>query len=126
MIHQTNEQFEKFLHEFQPRHPRALPEMGGRQWSRRLTASAAIVLSLAASVWLTLIQPANRTGHISSYRPIPSAVSEKYLTPGNITFLTQLSLNDPSRFDATLNEASRHQLPSFKNGDSTLRVLAKE
>jgi len=94
--------------------------MGRRQWSRRLTASAAIVLSLAASVWLTLIQPANRTGHISS------AVSEKYLTPGNITFLTQLSLNDPSRFDATLNEASRHQLPSFKNGDSTLRVLAKE
>jgi hypothetical protein len=126
MIDQNNEQFEKFLREFQPRHPRALPEMGHRQWSRRLAASAAIVLSLAASVWFTLIQAANRTGRISSYRPISSAITDKYLTPRNITSLTQLSLNDPSRFDATLNEASRHQLPNFSNRDGTLHVLAKE
>jgi|tagenome__1003787_1003787.scaffolds.fasta_scaffold20988746_5 hypothetical protein len=122
----NNQQFEKFLREFQPRHPGALPQVSHRHSSRRLAASAAIAFSLAASVWFTMNHPANQPGQISSDVPLSSVINRKYLPPQNITSLTQLSIDDPPRFDAALNEASRHQLPDFKNRDSTLRVLAKQ
>jgi hypothetical protein len=40
--------------------------------------------------------------------------------------LTQLALQDPEQLDAQLTAASLRVLPDFRNGNSTLRVLAKE
>jgi ferric-dicitrate binding protein FerR (iron transport regulator) len=123
-MEQHDEQLESFLCEFQPRRPRALPTAApAPDRTRRAAAGAAAALALAASLWLALRQRAPqpveltvRTAATSAARPAPLP----------IFVLTQLAVNDSSRFDAALDDASRRSLPNFRGNSSALKVLAKE
>jgi hypothetical protein len=115
-----DEQFENFLREFQPRRPRALPAPLAVKpiWLRRLVAAAVIAVSLGVSLW-------------SLWRKSPprkdlTAAKTTQALPLSLLPLTQLALEDPTRLDAVLTEASRHVLPSLRGSESTLRALAKE
>jgi hypothetical protein len=117
--------FESYLRQFEPRCPGALTH--GQTASflrlRRLAAAAIVVMFIGASIWLARQKPMPtgggvNTAQLSAQEP---PVSVLPLMP-----LTQLALENPTRLDAKLFEASRSMLPDFQAAHSTLRVLAKE
>ena len=123
-----DEQFENYLREFQPRPPRALPDMfteGEMQW-RRLAAAAAITIALVTSAWFAVERPAAKQDQVVERKASAERATEAAFVRLSIVPLTELAIDDPGRFDAALNTASRRVLPDFRGGDSTLRVLAKE
>jgi hypothetical protein len=126
-VEHYDEQFEKYLGEFQPRRPRALPEAVGLQrvWARRL-AAAAIAVALGASVWW--LHGRKDPSRNNSLREETIAAKDRRSATQKLSIaeLTQMALQDPERFDAELSEASRRMLPGFQGRESTLRVLAKE
>ena len=115
-----DEQFEKYLSEFQPRPPRALPEpvIYQRIWLRRLVAAAAVVLMCGASIWLISRAPARME---TAQKPVVNNAP-----PKSMLALTRLALEDPSELDAILAKSLGNTLPRFDRPDSALRVLAKE
>jgi hypothetical protein len=66
-------------------------------------------------------RPAGGGAETTQFSAQGQAVSVLPLMP-----LTQLALENPTRLDAKLSEASRNMLPDFQEAHSTLRVLAKE
>lgn len=119
-------EFEKYLGEFQPRRPRALPDrvISKKVWTRRLAAAAVIAIGLAAALW-----PRSRK-HLSHSEFAKTAIVTPDINPApqplSLLPFTQLALKDPERLDGELLEASRRELPDFRANNSTLRVLAKE
>jgi hypothetical protein len=123
-MEQHDEQLESFLREFQPRRPRALPDVApAPDRVRRAAAGAAAVLALAVSLWFALRQPTSQRVEVTATRV---AAPETRSAPLSIFSLTQLAVNDPSRFNGALDDASRRSLPNFRGSSSALRVLAKE
>lgn len=123
-----DEQFEKYLGEFQPRRPRALPEAAAfqRVWVRRLAAAAVIAMALGTSLWSLRVRM-DLNGKTSVREETIAATDTKpFLQKLSLVELTQMALKDPERLDAELSEASRRMLPGFRGSESTLRVLAKE
>jgi hypothetical protein len=121
-----HQQFENFLHEFEPRRPRGLP--GEKQGApsdrvRRAAAGTITVLTLAASIWLALTQPAPRTADIQTQKPV---TREAPSLPVSSLSLTRLAATDPIQFNVALDAAARTSLPDFRRPDSSLRGLAKE
>jgi hypothetical protein len=116
-----NEQLERFLREFQPRRPRALPS-APQVWLRRFAvAAAAIAIVLGGgSLWLILKKAAEPRVDLAV------KTDQEARHPVGLLPLTQLALEDPVRMDQVLSAASREMLPDMQGGDSTLRVLAKE
>jgi hypothetical protein len=120
-VESHDEQFEKYLSEFQPRPPRALPEPAiyQRVWLRRLVAAAAVVLMCGASIWLMSRAPARMD-------TAQKHVVKNDAPPKSMIALTRLALENPSELDAILARSSGNTLPRFDRPDSALRVLAKE
>jgi hypothetical protein len=117
----ADEQLERFLREFQPRRPRALP--GAQQeWLKRfaLAAAAVAVFLVGGSLWVFLKKAAEPR--------VDLAVKTQGQTQPRLALLplTRLALEDPARADEVLAAASREMLPDFRGSDSTLGVLAKE
>lgn len=122
-----DKEFEKYLGEFRPVRPRALP---GRAvvktvWTRRLAAAAVLAVGLGAAFWPMWRRQASRNELVATManvtpdmKPAPQPLS---LLP-----LTQMALNDPEQLEAELVEASRRELPDFRGNNSALSVLAKE
>ncbi len=124
-----DDQFERYLGEFQPRRPRALPDPAIDEpvWPRRLAAAAAITIGLGASLWLVRKKSELSGGevaakHTALMMPEPKLVPQ----PLSLLPLTQLALENPEKLDAELARASRRVLPDFQGKESTLRVLTKE
>jgi hypothetical protein len=127
-VEKDDEQFERYLSEFQPRRPRALAEqVVSRQiWLQRLAAAATIALALGSSLWFEGRRSKWNGGEpiAKNTAALPVATAEPqplFLLP-----LTQLALENPGQFDAELAKASRRVLPDFRGSESTLHVLAKE
>lgn len=120
-----DEQFEKYLLEFQPRRPRALPSMAtaNAQW-RRFAAAATIFLTVGAAGWFARhekqpdVTPGVRLQAQDAFNTRPAALS--------LETLTKLAVDRPEELDAALTEASPRVLPDFRGKESTLRVLTKE
>ena|ERR1700730_15237219 len=70
--------------------------------------------------------PAAKQGEVVKEKASAEHVTEAVFMRLTTFPLTELAFDDPGRFDAALNAASRRVLPDFRGGDSTLRVLAKE
>jgi len=122
-----DEQFEKYLAEFRPRRPRALPDPinTNRVWPRRLAAVAAIAVALGASLWFSRAKNSkDKDSVVKNVNVIPDIKREPPKL--SLVTVTQMALKDPDQLDAQLTEASRRMLPDFRGSDSTLRVLAKE
>ena len=123
-----DEQFERYLGEFQPRRPRALPDPAIDEpvWPRRLAAAAAITIGLGASLWLVRKKSEWNGGEVAAKHTAPVAESNVVPQPLSLLPLTQLALESPEKLDAELARASRRVLPDFRGKESTLRVLTKE
>ena len=123
-----DEQFESFLREFHPRHPRPLPVTGVHRpkWMFRAAAAVFLTFALGTSLWLLrrehVLPNSQRITRSTSAKPDSPAPQ----LPLSSISLTRIALDDPSQFDAALANASRHELPNFQSDESTLRVLAKE
>ena len=123
-----DERFEKYLGEFQPRRPRALPEPAvyRQVWLRRVAAVVVLTSALGAGLWSVMQKPASQEARdVRNNRPV---ALEKQ-TPRralSIVELTHLAVENPSSLDAALEAAQKNQLPRFDRRDSALRILAKE
>jgi hypothetical protein len=124
----SERKFEEYLDEFQPRKPRALPELivHRQVWPRRLAAAAAIAISLGASLWFVRRKNELNNGEVVVKNSTSMLEAKSPASPVALLPLTQLALQDPEQLDAQLTAASLRVLPDFRNGNSTLRVLAKE
>jgi len=117
--------FESYVRQFEPQRPGALthgqtaPFVSLRRWA----AAAIVVMVVGASIWWVRQKPLPTGGgaNPSQFGAQGQAISVLPMMP-----LTQLALEDPTRLDAKLSEASRSMLPDFQAAHSTLRVLAKE
>lgn len=127
-VENHDEQFEKYLSEFEPRRPRALPQpvLERHIWLRRIAAAAAVAIALGASLWFAGKRNEWNGGEpiAKNTATIPEAKSEPQ--PLSLLPLTQLALENPGQLDAELARASRRVLPDFRGSESTLCVLAKE
>jgi hypothetical protein len=124
----NDRQFEKYLGEFEPRKPRALPALSldRKIWPRRVAAAAAISFLLGASLW-SLRKNNGSDGNVRFVRKLPNAKeTNSPPQPLGLLPLRQLALEDPIRMDEQLTAASRKELPDFRGNNSTLRVLTKE
>ncbi len=114
----SDEKFESFLREFEPKKPRALPlrlfekKRGPRyeNW-RRLSAAAAVILVCGASLWTGI-----RQARIAPVKNSEIAITLKLgKQPRHSAFeLTRTALEDPSAFEAALELESRNSLPRFE------------
>ncbi|SRR6266851_94886 len=123
----SDRKFEEFLHEFQPRKPRALPldAVSKQVWLRRFAAAATIAIALGTSLWHVRKKNAlNKVEFAKTATVAPDTKSAPQ--PLALLPLTRLALRDPEQFDAQLTVASLRVLPDFRGSSSTLRVLAKE
>ena len=123
-----DEQLEKYLSEFEPRRPRALPDPAVyRQVPlRRLAAAAAVAIALAASLWLVRKKSEPSGGEFAAHTTADTSEAKSAAQPLSLLPLTQLALESPEQLDAELTRASLSVLPDFRGSESTLRVLAKE
>jgi hypothetical protein len=127
----TDEKFENYLREFEPKKPRVLPvELLERKTAarfdgwKRLVAAAAIVLTCGAALWTGLREKPSLS---------PEGTSERF-GPGKVVVgrkktafeLTRVALEDSAAFEAAVEQESREILPRLDGPDSALRVLAKE
>lgn len=120
-----DEEFEKYLREFQPRRPRALPD---RVWSDRawrFAAATVAVIGIASFLWRGVEKRASDRSETAVHRMGRASV-EPAEQPLKLVGMTRMALNDPQALDARLEEASRQMLPDFRSSTSTLRVLAKQ
>jgi|SRR6516165_10779868 hypothetical protein len=123
-----DEQFESFLREFQPHRPRPLPVTGSYRpkWIFRVAAAVLLTFALGTSMWLLRREHTPHNSQQITKNTPTIAGSPAAQFPLSPISLTRIALEDPSRFDAALANASRHELPNFQGDESTLRVLAKE
>jgi len=127
----TDEHFENYLREFEPRKSRAVPiELAEKQVGKRfdglkrLAAAAAIVLICGTSLWKGLRQRANAP--VAQAKTFAMAEAEAVERRNTYFELTKAALEDPGKFDVALERESRNGLPKFSSPESALRVLAKE
>ena len=126
-VENHDEQLEKYLNEFQPRRPRALPQPAiDRQIQlRRSAAAAAIGALLGASLWSAWQEPASqKTITVGTNR----SVAVKDQTPIralSTAELTRLAVENQSGLDAALEVPQENHLPRFDRKDSVLRILAE-
>ena len=127
----TDEHFENYLREFEPRKSRAVPielveKQVGKRFDglKRLAAAAAIVLICGTSLWKGLRQRANAP--VAQAKTFAMAEADAVERRNTYFELTKAALEDPGKFDVALERESRNGLPKFSSPESALRVLAKE
>jgi hypothetical protein len=115
------EQFEleSYLREFQPRAPRALLPISQSQSWRRLAAAIAVLFLGSASIWSALHHTEHKTVVVREF------AAEAPVAASTIS-LTKLALENPGKFEATLDVQALKFLQKFDQSDSALRVLAKD
>lgn len=117
------QRFEDFLREFEPRRPRALPQLARPMRLWRHLALGMAAAGLAGVLWWGLRAPGPNP------IPLQFQVESQIFAGSNrpsIVELTRLAIENPAEFDAVLTAESRGLLPGFNSEDSMLRVLAKE
>jgi hypothetical protein len=127
-VENLDEHFEKYLSEFQPRRPRALPEPAiDRQIRlRRLAAAAAIAAALGASVWSGWKEQASQKAPDAANNRSAASREQTPRRTLSIMELTRLAVENPTDLDAALEAAQENRLPRFDRRDSALHVLAME
>jgi hypothetical protein len=122
----SEQQFENYLREFEPRRPGALPLQGDLRSWRRLAAAAGVTIALGASLWLALRSPSRQQLQIATNAAPGQNEEAVRVRRLSALQLTKLAVTDPARLDAELSAASRRVLPDFRTDNSALRLLAKE
>jgi hypothetical protein len=127
-VENLDEQFEKYLGEFQPRRPHALPApaISRQVWLRRFAATAVVTGALSAGLWSLMRKPPSQeAGDVRNNRPV-ALEKQAPRRALSIVELTHLAVENPSSLDAALEAAQKNRLPRFDRRDGTLRILAKE
>ena len=126
-----DQDFERYLRQFRPKAPAALP--GTRRtalpaWRLRLAVAAAIIVICSFAGWFFVQR---RHSDVTSHRvQTLSASRQTTLSAGppdiSLGRLKVLMGRDPSGFDAALTNISQRLLPNVENPQGTLHVLAGE
>jgi hypothetical protein len=126
-VENHDEQFEKYLSEFEPRRPRALPEPTIERQSRlrRIAAAAAIAAALGASLWSAWQDPAGQNAVTVGTNRSVAVKNETPIRALSTMELTRLAVENPSGLDAALEVSQENHLPRFDRKDSVLRILAE-
>jgi len=123
------EEFEIYLREFEPRKPGALrqPPETWSQW-RRLAAAAVILLATGISTWIAQTRSPHKTKHPAFVRPViaPAAIPSRDAQRNQVTLGELRRLAESEQLETVLANASRRELPDFREKTSALRFLAKE
>ena len=120
-------QFEKYLAEFQPRRPRALPTLiRSTPAIARAAAAAIVVLTLGTSLWLFWRNPTSRRPAVTVSQQPTAPPGKDFRQTQSTMVLTRLALESPSRRDGELNAVQERGLPRFDRQNSVLRLLARE
>jgi len=127
-VEKLDEQFEKYLGEFQPRRPRALPEpaIHRQVWPRHLAAAAVAAIALGASLWFVSKKSKWSGGELGEKKTAVVRETKSAPQPLSLLLLRQLALENPEKLETELTRVSQKVLPDFRSSESTLRVLAKE
>jgi hypothetical protein len=123
-----DEQFEKYLEEFQPRRPRALPDQAVPRiiWRRRLAVAAVVAIALGVSVWSARQRPASQEPlEVGHDRPARDEKQSEAPALSRMA-LTRLAVENSLGLDAALEVAQKNALPRFDRENSVLRILARE
>lgn len=125
-MRESEESFERYLREFQPRRPQVLPDISENRvdW-RRWAAAAAMLVVVGTASWLVTHNRAanfSNTTNSSELNSPASATARRF----SLVVLSRMAIDDPKRLDEELTIQSRQTLPDFRGEKSTLRVLAKE
>jgi len=129
----TDEKFESYLREFEPKEPRPLPvapsaykkNPAGTQW-KRLAAAAAIALVCGSSLltaWRDKPLARTRKGGTSERLVADKSTEARKKT---VFELTKAALEDTAAFEAAMEKDSRKILPRLEGPDSALGALANE
>lgn len=123
-MNRDDERFENYLREFVPRPPASSPFAGtGAPSWRRFAAAAAIVIAVGTSVWFGQHKrPETPLDQTAKLAPGAQGAVRGQVTLGQLGRLA----NDPDELDTALANASREELPDFRESASALRVLTKE
>lgn len=119
------EKFEDYLREFEPLKPGALRD-GRESWLRwrRLAAVAAVLVATGGSAWMahTRKAPDTKHGEFVGQAITPEHGERHQFTLGELKRLAEES----EQLESVLVNASRRELPDFRENTSALRFLAKE
>jgi hypothetical protein len=126
-----DQDFERYLRQFRPRAPAALP--GPRRtappvWRLRLALVAAIIVICSLAGWFFVRRrhspgTSHRIQTLSASRQTTPSAGPPDISLGR---LKALMGSDPSGFDAALMNISQRLLPNVENPQGTLSVLAGE
>ena len=122
-MRQDDKQFEKYLHEFEPRRPGTLRDTQG-SWPlwRRFAAAAVIFVVIGASAWVARRPQEAKDGQFVPPTLVPAKSDQGQVTLGELRRLE----DQPEQLEGVLANASHRELPDFREKDSALRFLAKE
>jgi len=124
----NDQQFERFLREFQP--PHRLPLLASppipKNTSRRFAAAAIVLLAGTLSLWWST-RPSNELSGL----PVATRADSLKARSGKKKRMSTMHLirvywSDPELFEDELDAEARLSLPSVRGAQSTLAVLAKE
>jgi len=123
-----DEQFESFLREFHPRHPRPLPVTDAHRpkWMFRVAAAVLLTLASGISFWFLSRKLALPTNQETARSKSPGPPLQMPLSKLSTATLTRLALEDPSHLNALLDSSAPSHLPRFDQQNSALHILAKE
>ena len=126
-----DEVFERYLRQFRPRAPRALPDAGRTvppSWRSKLAVVAAIIVICSLVGWFSVRRHRlPQTSHlIKTLSPSPQ-IGHPFGPPDvSLGRLKMLMRRDPSGLDAALIDISQRLLPNVEKPQGTLHVLAGE
>jgi len=126
-----DEDFERYLREFRPTAPGALP--GVRRavpspWRLRVALAAAIIVVCSLAAWFFVgrkrsPRASERLETLSTTLPFAHAAGPPDVSLARLTVLMR---KDPSELDNALMDISQRLLPNVENPRGTLHALAGE
>jgi hypothetical protein len=129
-VENRDEQFERYLQQFRPKKPRALPETERPALlrPRLLLAIAGVVLAVwALAIGLAIRSQRSAIRNIASTQVRSAQTGNTGVGPDvSLGRLSVLVRTDPRRLDAALTESSRRLLPNVESSHGALHVLASE
>jgi hypothetical protein len=125
-----NEQFERYLKNFRPVEPEALPHRivantGGNKGGirRRVALAFTAVSCLAAATVVSLVFSRGSLRMVERVPPQTAVAASSVEV--SVPVLTRLALDDHETFVEHMTRKAESQFPAMKSEQSALRVLAK-
>jgi hypothetical protein len=121
MPEHDDSQFEAYLRQFRPHHPRPLPDKRWilfRRWAYPAAAAAIVAMVFGLSIARRSHKPAGWE------RSLVSSDQASHSQQLSLLRLSILANQDPAKFDDQLDRSSATLLPDVQSGHGVLRTLS--